>query len=388
MRKIITLLTITVLLTSCADQKQETIQEVIASENAEAIQKRRDKIVLQQQEINTQIKSLDKALAALNPEKNMPLITTVIASKTVFKHYVELQASVETDQNILITPEMGGILKKVHVTKGQRVTKGQLLATIDDGGMSQSLAQMQVQLVLAKTTFERQERLWSQNIGSEIQYLQAKTAYDGQVKAVNSMQQQVAKASIKAPFSGTIDDIITEKGNVVAPGLTAILRIVSLENMYVKADVPETYITSVIVGKQVEVSFPVLGETLETTISQTGSFINPNNRTFKAEIEVENKKNNIKPNLTARLKINDYTNKNAIVIPQSIISENAQGEQYIYILKQINQDKAVASLVIIETGKKQGNSIEVLSGLKDGDQIIEEGARSVKDGQSVKIITY
>jgi len=388
MRKIITLLTITVLLTSCADQKQETTQEVIASQNPEAIQERRDKIVLQQQEINTQIKSLDKALAALNPEKNMPLITSFTASKAVFKHYVELQGSVETDQNILITPEMGGILNKVHVSKGQRVKKGQLLASIDDGGMSQSLAQMQVQMVLAKTTFERQERLWNQNIGSEIQYLQAKTAYDGQVKAVNAMQQQVAKASIKAPFSGTIDDIITEKGNVVAPGLTPILRIVSLENMYVKADVPETYITSIVEGKQVEVSFAVLGETFLATISQTGSFINPNNRTFKAEINVANKKKNIKPNLTARLKINDYTNNDAIVIPQSIISENAQGKQYIYVLKQINKDKAVASRVIIETGKKQGNNIEVLSGLKEADQIIEEGARSVKDGQSVKIITY
>ncbi len=388
MKNIITLLAITILLTGCADQKQETTQEIIASENVDAIQKRRDKIVLQQQEANSQIKALDKALTALNPEKNMPLITSFAASKTVFKHYVELQGSVETDQNILITPEMGGILKNVHVKKGQRVKKGQLLATIDDGGMSQSLAQMQVQKALAKTTFERQERLWNQNIGSEIQYLQAKTVYDGQVKAVNAMQQQVAKASIKAPFSGTIDDIITEKGNVVATGLTAIFRIVSLENMYVKADVPETYITSVTVGKQVEVSFAVLGETFDTTISQTGSFINPNNRTFKAEIDLKNRKNNIKPNLTARLKINDYTNKNAIVIPQSIISENAQGEQYIYILKQINQDKAVASRVIIETGKKQGNSIEVLSGLKDGDQIIEEGARSVKDEQPVKIITY
>lgn len=388
MKNIITLLAITILLTGCADQKQETTQEIIASENVDAIQKRRDKIVLQQQEANSQIKALDKALTALNPEKNMPLITSFAASKTVFKHYVELQGSVETDQNILITPEMGGILKNVHVKKGQRVKKGQLLATIDDGGMSQSLAQMQVQKALAKTTFERQERLWNQNIGSEIQYLQAKTVYDGQVKAVNAMQQQVAKASIKAPFSGTIDDIITEKGNVVATGLTAIFRIVSLENMYVKADVPETYITSVTIGKQVEVSFAVLGETFDTTISQTGSFINPNNRTFKAEIDLKNRKNNIKPNLTARLKINDYTNKNAIVIPQSIISENAQGEQYIYILKQINQDKAVASRVIIETGKKQGNSIEVLSGLKDGDQIIEEGARSVKDEQPVKIITY
>ena len=388
MKKIITLLTISVLLTNCADQKQETTQEVIASENAEAIQKRRDKIVLLQQEINTQIKALDKALAALSPEENMPLITSFTANNKVFKHYVELQASVETDQNILITPEMGGVLKKVHVTKGQRVKKGQLLASIDDGGMSQSLAQMQVQVSLAKTTFERQERLWNQNIGSEIQYLQAKTAYEGQLNAVNSMEQQVAKASIKAPFSGTIDDIITEKGNVVAPGQTPILRIVSLENMYVKTDVPETYISSIVAGKQVEVFFPVLEETFMAVVSQTGNFINPNNRTFRAEINVENTKNNIKPNLTSRLKINDYTNKNAIVIPQSIISENAAGEQYIYVLKQINNDNAVASRVIINTGKKQGDRIEVLSGLKQGDQIIEEGARSVKDGQAVKIITY
>jgi len=388
MKKIIPLLIITILLTSCADQKQETTQEVIASQNIEAIQKRRDKIVLQQQEINTQIKSLDKALVALNPEKNMPLITYFTLGKAVFKHYVELQGSVETDQNILITPEMGGVLKKVSVTKGQRVKKGELLASIDDGGMSQTLAQMQVQVALAKTTFERQERLWNQNIGSEIQYLQAKTAYEGQLKAVNSMQQQVAKASIKAPFSGTIDDIITEKGNVVAPGQTPILRIVSLDNMYVKADVPETYITSIVEGKQVEVFFPVLGEAFVATINQTGNFINPNNRTFKAEINVANQKKNIKPNLTARLKINDYTNNAAFIIPQSIISENAMGEQYIYILKQKNQDKAVASRVIIETGKKQGNNIEVLSGLKEGDQVVEEGARSVKDGQSVKIITY
>ena len=388
MKKTITLLIITILLTSCADQKQETTQEVIASQNIEAIQKKRDKIVLQQQEINAQIKSLDKALAALNPEKNMPLITYFTLNKAVFKHYVELQGSVETDQNILITPEMGGVLQKVSVTKGQRVKKGELLASIDDGGMSQTLAQMQVQVALAKTTFERQERLWNQNIGSEIQYLQAKTAYEGQLKAVNSMQQQVAKASIKAPFSGTIDDIITEKGNVVAPGQTPILRIVSLDNMYVKADVPETYITSIVEGKQVEVFFPVLGEAFLATINQTGNFINPNNRTFKAEINVANQKKNIKPNLTAKLKINDYTNNAAFVIPQSIISENAMGEQYIYILKQKNQDKAVASRVIIQTGKKQGDTIEVLSGLKEGDQIIEEGARSIKDGQSVKIITY
>ncbi|MFT4673288.1 MAG: membrane fusion protein (multidrug efflux system) [Saprospiraceae bacterium] len=388
MKKIITLLSITVLLTACGNQKEQTIDEIIVSGNLEGIQKKRDDFVVKQQEINAQIKELDEVLVQLNPEKNMPLITYFTAKDTLFKHYIEIQGSVKTDQNILITPEIGGVLDQVYVVKGQQVNKGELLATIDDGGMSKTLAQIQVQTALTKTTFERQERLWSQNIGSEIQFLQAKTAYEGQLKAVDAMKQQVAKALISAPFSGTIDDIITEQGTVVAPGQTPIMRIVNLNNMYIRADVPETYIRNVIIGKEVAVFIPVLGETIAAKISQTGSFINPNNRTFKAEINVPNKEKSIKPNLTARLKINDYTNQKAILIPQSIISENAEGDQYIYVLKEISGDKAMTHRVIIETGRKQGDIIEVLSGLQNGDQIIKEGARSVEDAQSVKIITY
>jgi RND family efflux transporter MFP subunit len=175
---------------------------------------------------------------------------------------------------------------------------------------------------------------------------------------------------------------------VVSPGQTPILRIVNLSDMYIKTDVPESYIADVVEGKNVEVTFPVLGKTVEAKIRQTGSFINPDNRTFNAEIEVPNKEKAIKPNLTARLKINDYTNEKALLIPQSIISENAEGNQYIYILDNIEGQKAVAKQTIIKTGKTQGDVIEVLEGLKDGDAIIEEGARSVKDGQTVKIITY
>ncbi|MFT5255703.1 MAG: membrane fusion protein (multidrug efflux system), partial [Candidatus Paceibacteria bacterium] len=275
MKKIITLLSITVLLTACGNQKEQTIDEIIVSGNLEGIQKKRDDFVVKQQEINAQIKELDEVLVQLNPEKNMPLITYFTAKDTLFKHYIEIQGSVKTDQNILITPEIGGVLDQVYVVKGQQVNKGELLATIDDGGMSKTLAQIQVQTALTKTTFERQERLWSQNIGSEIQFLQAKTAYEGQLKAVDAMKQQVAKALISAPFSGTIDDIITEQGTVVAPGQTPIMRIVNLNNMYIRADVPETYIRNVIIGKEVAVFIPVLGETIAAKISQTGSFINP-----------------------------------------------------------------------------------------------------------------
>jgi len=250
------------------------------------------------------------------------------------------------------------------------------------------LTQMQIQGDLAKTTFERQKRLWDQKIGSEIQYLQAKSSYEGQQSAINQMKSQLSKSTITAPFSGTIDDIITEQGSVVSPGQTPILRIVNLSDMYIKTDVPESYISDVSVGKTVEVTFPVLGKTVETKIRQTGNYINPDNRTFNAEIEVPNKDKNIKPNLTARLRINDYTNEKALMIPQSIITENADGDQYIFVLDSIEGQKAVAKQTIIKTGKTQGDVIEVLEGVKDGDEIIKEGARSVKDGQTVKIITY
>ena len=388
MKKLITLIVLSVLVISCGDNDTKTVEGIIESGDLVALQKKKDELTTQQQQINDQLKQLDEKINELNPEKNVPLITAFTASDTVFNHYVELQGSVETKQNLVITPEMGGILQRVYVKEGDKVSKGQLLAKVDDGGMSQQLAQMQVQADLAKTTFERQKRLWDQKIGSEIQYLQAKSNYEAQQEAINSMKQQLGKSSIRAPFSGTIDDVITEQGSVVSPGQTPIVRLVNLSDMYIQTDVPETYITNVKTGKDVEVMFPVLNKTMDAKIRQTGDFINPENRTFKVEIAVPNADKTIKPNLTARLKINDYTNEKAILIPQSIISENAEGEQYIYVLDSKEGQKAVAKRVIIETGISQGDVIEVLSGVKDGDQIIDEGARSVKDGQTVKIISY
>jgi len=388
MKNAIIILFSALLLASCGGDSN-SLESVLASNDVETIQKKKDELVTQQQEINEKLKQLDEKINDLNPEKNIPLITTFVANDTVFNHYVELQGSVETKQNLVVTAEMGGILQRVYVKEGDKVSKGQLLAKVDDGGMSQQLAQMQVQANLAKTTFERQERLWNQKIGSEIQYLQAKSNYEAQLEAINSMKQQLGKSSIRAPFSGTIDDVITEQGSVVSPGQTPVLRIVNLSDMYIQTDVPETYLTDVTKGKDVEVQFPVLGKTISTKIRQTGDFINPDNRTFKVEIDVPNKEKNIKPNLTARLKINDYTNEKAILIPQSIISEDASGDQYVYVLEDKMQDnKATAKRVVITTGKIQGDVIEVLSGLAAGDEIIQEGARSVKEGQTVKVITY
>jgi len=191
---------------------------------------------------------------------------------------------------------------------------------------------------------------------------------------------------VRAPFSGTIDDVITEQGNVVAAGQTPLMLLVNLNDMYIETNVPETYITNVTKNKNVIVELPVLGKTIKTKVRQAGSFINAANRTFKIEVSIPNKDKSIKPNLTAKLKINDYSNPKAILIPQSIISENANGEQFIYVVKNRNGKLGVSERVIIKTGKTQDSVIEVLEGLEKGAEIIEEGARSVKDGQTVEVI--
>ena len=386
MKKIISLIAITtVLLTSCNDTKEQTVEETIATNNLETIRTKRATIVAQQQEINSQIKQLDRKISELDTSKKIPLITTFSVQQEVFNHYLELQGSVQTKKNIVIYPEMGGVMNRMYVKEGQRVFKGQSLASIDDGGLGQQVAQLQIQADLAKTTYERQKRLWDQKIGSEIQYLQAKSSYEAQQKAVSQLKSQLAKTIVKAPFSGVIDDIITEQGSVVAPGQSQLMRIVNLDNMYIETDVPENYISSVKKGRNVTVEFPVLGTSIDTKIRQAGNYINPTNRTFKIEVSVPNKDKAIKPNLTAKLKINDYINENAILIPQDIISENANGEQYIYVVKDKKEKYATAHQVIIETGKTQGDVIEVLSGLEKGDEIIKEGARSVRNQQEVEI---
>ena len=287
----------------------------------------------------------------------------------------------------MIYPEFSGVLTNVYVKEGQKVRKGEVLGKIDDGGLSQQLAQLKIQAELAKTTFERQQRLWDQKIGSEMQYLQAKSNYESQNQAIAQLEQQVAKTIVRAPFSGTIDDILTEQGSVVMPGQTELLRIINLDNMYIVTDVPEKYIANITRNKKVEVEFPVLDKKIDSKVRQVGNFINPANRTFKVEVSVPNKDKSIKPNLTAKLKINDYSNKNALLIPQGIISENASGEQYVYIVTdRAGNDEAVAEKKIITTGLTQGDYIEVIDGLEVGNEIIQEGARSVNDGQKVKII--
>jgi RND family efflux transporter MFP subunit len=389
MKKIYLILSCTLLLVSCDSQKEVTIESVIQSGNLENIRKKKKEVEAQQKVFAEKLFALSNAISKLDTVKKLPLVTTQKSEQTIFNHYLELQGAVNTRQNVLLYPEVPGILERVLVKEGNKVKKGQLLAVIKDGGMSQQLQQLESQAALSQTVFERQERLWAQKIGSEIEFLQAKTNYTSQKNAVEQLKNQLEKTNITAPFDGTIDVVYKEEGTVVAPGQgSEVFRILNLENMYVEAEVPENYVSSITKGKKVQVHFPILGKTITSSVRQVGNFINPNNRSFKVEIDVPNPKKDIKPNLTVQLKINDYQNKNAVLLPQSIISENAQGEQYIYVVvdKQ-NNNEATAQKVLIKTGKTQGDIIEVLAPLTSQVEYIQEGARTVHDGQKVKIVT-
>ncbi|WKK65791.1 efflux RND transporter periplasmic adaptor subunit [Lutimonas zeaxanthinifaciens] len=387
MKKIFPVLFVILFAASCGSGDNKSVEDVIASRDLESIRAKKSELVSEQNSIKEDIKKLDIIIAELDKSKKIPLITTFKLETTDFRHYLELQGNVTTKNLLIIYPEYSGVLSNVYVKEGQKVKKGEILARIDDGGLSQQLAQLKIQADLAKTTYERQQRLWDQKIGSEMQYLQAKSNYEAQIQAIAQLEQQVDKTIIKAPFSGTIDDVLTEQGSVVMPGQSQIMRIVNLDNMYIVTDVPEKYITNITRNKKVQVEFPVLGKKIDSKVRQVGDFINPNNRTFKVEIDLPNKDRSIKPNLTAKLKINDYSNENALLIPQSIISENASGEQYVYIISENDKEnEAIAEKRVIVTGLTQGDYIEVTEGLDAGNEIIMEGARSVNDGQNVKII--
>lgn len=376
-----------IFLASCGGDGDMSLEKVLASGDKEAIRTKHSELSDRQHELEQQLGALDSALALLDNNEKYPLVTAIKAKSEVFDHYLELQGEVRTKQNVLVYPEMAGTLQRVYVKEGQKVHKGQILAHIDDGGLSSQLAQLKTQEALGRTTFERQKRLWEQNIGSEIQYLQAKATYEAQEAAVKQLESQLGKSSIRAPFDGIIDDVIKDQGTVVSPGPNSeVFRIVNLSDMYIVVEVPESHLPNVVKGKDVKVYFPVLGDSVATKIRQTGNFINPNNRSFSVEIPVPNPKGDIKPNLTARVLINDYTDTTAILIPQSIISENAEGQQYVYLVGADSlASEGVAEKAVILTGKTQGDLVEVLSGIQVGDAIIDEGARTVKPGQKVKI---
>ena len=372
------------LIFSCQSENK-SVSEVIASNNIELIKLKREEINNKQQEIYKKLNLIDLKLNELENNSKNPIVSTFRIIKQDFNHYVELQGDVKSEKIISIYPEFSGIINELFVESGESVGKGQILATIDDGGLKQQLSQLQITYNLAKTTYERQERLWGQKIGSEIQYLESKSMFEAQSKAIEQLTKQLNKTIIKAPFAGIIDNVIVKKGEVVYPGRSNLMLLVNMQEMYVESKVPENYINSITKGKDVVIEAPMLNIALKSKIRLVANYINPLNRTYRIEAEIPKNNYKIKPNLNVKLKVNDYTSKDAILIMLNHINIDSNNDEYVY--KIINKDgKNYALKTIIETGKNNGNFIEVLKGLTENDEIVSEGARKITNNSEVKII--
>ena len=377
MRKILILSVLTLALYSCGNkEKSQSIDSLIESKNTKALVEKKAALQLE-------IAKIEEALAKLDTKKEEALGSVMTVKDTLFNHYLDIQGSVDTKENIIIQPEFSGTLTALTVKAGQKVAKGQILGRVDDAGMSQQLAQIQTQYELAKTTFERQKNLWDQKIGSEIQYLQAQTQMTSLQKSIGQMKAQLSKTIIRAPFSGTIDELFVEKGQVVAPGPQGLMRIVNLGNMFVSTSVPETYIGKLKVGTEVDVYLTSLGKTYKGKVRQIGNFINPNNRSFGIEVSIPNPDNLLRPNQVAKLKIIDYVSKDATVVPTNVIQEDGKGNQYLYIVEGSNGKTGVAKKTIVTVGKSSDNVSEIITGLSEEDVIVTEGVNAISDGMEL-----
>lgn len=377
MKKIFIITTLSLLIFSCGKKEDNSsIDTLIASKNVTALQAKKALI-------QADLAKIDEALATLDVKKEEALVSVLTVKDTVFSHYLEVQGSVNTKENILVQPELQGTLVSLNVKAGQRVSRGQVLGRIDDAGLSQQVASLENQYALAKTTFERQKNLWNQKIGSEIQYLQAQAQMISAQRAVAQIKAQLAKTVVRAPFSGVIDEVFVEKGQVVAPSAQGLMRIVNLSNMYVSTSVPETYIGKLKVGTEVDVFLTSLGKTYKGKIRQIGNFVNPSNRSFSIEVSVPNPENLLRPNQVANLKITDYVSNSTIVVPTNVIQEDGEKNKFVYTAINVSGKTGTAKKVIVTLGQSSDNVTEILSGLSNNDIIVTEGANTISDGMKL-----
>ena len=373
-----------ILLISCDNDNKKTIDELISEGNLEELQQRRSSLIIQKGKINNELNEITEGVSKLDTARSFVLVNTVNTKTQPINHFSKFQGIIKTDQNMILYPEFSGRITKILVEEGDNVSIGQALAKIDDGGLFNELKLIESQTELAKTIFERQSKLWEDKIGSEIQYLQAKTNYEVQKNRLESLKQSLEKTTIDAPFNGTIDEIFIEVGNLVSPPMMPdqgnAFRIVNLSELYVEAVIPENFIGKIKKGAEVLVEIPVLNKSFNSIIKHSVSSINQLSRTFKIEVSVPKNYLDLIPNLNVEVNILDYSNTEAILVPESIVSEDSENKKFLFTIVDNKAKKT-----IVETGYTQNGMIEIIKGLDVNQTIINEGGRIVKEGQNVKI---
>jgi RND family efflux transporter MFP subunit len=344
------------------------------------------KLKSEQQEIAGKIKKLEAELAVLAPVKNDETRVKLVKAQTIqpqtFKHFISVQGTVESDNNILVSPKMGGVVTAVNVKVGDKVGQGQTMAVIDDAVLRQSIEELKTGLELANTVFEKQQNLWNQKIGSEVQFLQAKNNKESLERKLQTLNAQVSMSRITSPISGVVDEVNIKPGEAAAPGL-GVIRVVNLSKIKIKARMADSYIGTVKKGDEVRITLPDINQELNGKISFVGQVVNPQSRTFDIEVMLDNKEEKLKPNMLAVVNINDKTAQEAIVIDANYVQQSEVGD-VVYVAGAEGQ-KQKAQMRKIKTGLTYNGQVEVLEGLKAGDQLITAGYQDLVDGQLIKL---
>ncbi len=332
--------------------------------------------------LRTSIETLEKEIAVLDPEfakenRKSILISTTKVEKKHFEHFVEVTGSVLSKKNVSISGEVLGRIQEITAVEGMRVSKGQILAKIDAETILRNIDEVEKQLELAKILFDKQDRLWKQQIGTEIQYLESKNRKETLEANLASLKTQQSKTLVRAPFNGTVETVQVRLGELVQPGVP-MFQFVGDSDLFIEADISEKYVGLIQRGDSVEVSFPSVEKDLRAKISSVGAIINPNNRTFKVEIAVPSLEF-LKPNMISVIKIMDYENKTAVTVPNYLILQDNKGD-YVFTV-----DESLSKKRYIKRGKTYKDVTEVLEGLTGTEVLIDKGFREVGDNFVVNI---
>lgn len=357
-----------------------------ATGDAAQLLAQRDSLETLRSQVDAALRDVNERLTELDTTAQWSNVTLYGAASGAFEHGFNVYGTVRSDQSVSLYPESAGRIAKVNVRAGQQVSAGTVLVELDNQVMRSSLAEVKTQLELAQTLYDKQKRLWDQGVGSEVQYLQAKTQFEALKKRLNAVEAQVGMTQIRAPFSGTVDEVFVREGEYAAPGMAA-ARLISNGGLRLEMDIPETYLTRIKTGQKVAMDFTSVGVKAEGSISSVGGFISPDSRTFRVTVNLP--ANNVyKPNMLASVYVRDYQADSAMYLPNRLILQDRKGTNYTYVYVA----KAGSQLGTVERrdltlGVVGGETTEIKGGILAGDRVIDRGIRSVQPKQTVKAIT-